>query len=277
MNKLLATDLDGTLFYPKKRRDMIEEKNLKVLRDFIDDGNKAVIISGRSLDYCLKVKKRINREVGLVCFNGSLVYSNNKIIYSQTLNNSDLENLIEEIYEEYKLPGIFIMTDKGIFVKIRSKSPFMKLIYKLYYKLQGVYTEDFHWKLKEYEEAIKKFDIFKIMFFFGVGNKSKEIAREVNKVMRNTLDNYECCWSDNVIEVTAKNCSKGNALSHFISKEKLENCRVFVVGDSGNDISMFKKYHEYSFCISRSNYVIRKYAAFTIDKFSDLSRYIFEK
>ena len=74
MNKLLATDLDGTLFYPKEKKRMIEDDNLKVLRDFADEGNEVVIISGRSLNYCLKVKKRVNRNVGLICFNGSLVY-----------------------------------------------------------------------------------------------------------------------------------------------------------------------------------------------------------
>ena len=62
MNKLLATDLDGTLFYPKEKKRMIEDSNLKVLRDFADEGNEVVIISGRSLNYCLKVKKRVNRN-----------------------------------------------------------------------------------------------------------------------------------------------------------------------------------------------------------------------
>ncbi|MCI6788475.1 MAG: Cof-type HAD-IIB family hydrolase [Mollicutes bacterium] len=277
MNKLLATDLDGTLFYPKEKKRMIEDSNLKVLRDFADEGNEVVIISGRSLNYCLKVKKRVNRNVGLICFNGSLVYKDGKIIYSQALNNEKINDFINEIYEEYKLPGVFIMSENGMFVKIRSKNPIMRLGYIFYYKNQKVYKEDFHWKIEDYNNEIKNGKIFKIMFFFGITKKSKNKAGEINKIFRNTLEDYECNWSDNVIEVTAKNCSKANALAHYISKEKLENCRVFVVGDSGNDISMFKKYHENSFCINKAPHVIKKYAAYTIDKFSDLSRYIFEK
>ena len=46
--KLIATDLDGTLFYPKKRIKMISKKNLRFLRDRIDKENHIVIVSGRN-------------------------------------------------------------------------------------------------------------------------------------------------------------------------------------------------------------------------------------
>ena len=50
--KILATDLDGTLFYPKDKKEMICKENLTFIRDFIDQGNKLVIVTGRSLAYC---------------------------------------------------------------------------------------------------------------------------------------------------------------------------------------------------------------------------------
>ena len=48
MNKVLATDLDGTLFYPKGRKRCIPKKNVKFLQDFIDDGNTG---GGSSVNY----------------------------------------------------------------------------------------------------------------------------------------------------------------------------------------------------------------------------------
>ena len=38
--KILVTDLDGTLFYPKDKKAMICKENLDFVRNFIDKGNK---------------------------------------------------------------------------------------------------------------------------------------------------------------------------------------------------------------------------------------------
>ena len=47
MGKVIATDLDGTLFYPKRRVRMIKSKSLKFLRRHIDNGGRLVLVSGR--------------------------------------------------------------------------------------------------------------------------------------------------------------------------------------------------------------------------------------
>lgn len=57
MNKIIATDLDGTLFYPKDRINIICKENLFFIQSFIDNGGKLVIVSGRSLLYGKKFKK----------------------------------------------------------------------------------------------------------------------------------------------------------------------------------------------------------------------------
>ena len=48
MAKILVTDLDGTLFYPKKRLGLIGKENLSFLREWVDSGNKLVLASGRN-------------------------------------------------------------------------------------------------------------------------------------------------------------------------------------------------------------------------------------
>lgn len=58
MPKILATDLDGTLFYPKRRITMISKRNLKFIRDFVDNGNKLLIVSGRNVKFAKKVEKK---------------------------------------------------------------------------------------------------------------------------------------------------------------------------------------------------------------------------
>ena len=59
MEKIIATDLDGTLFYPKDTKEMISKPNLFFLQNFIDNGGKTILISGRSHLYCQKTVKKI--------------------------------------------------------------------------------------------------------------------------------------------------------------------------------------------------------------------------
>lgn len=57
MKKLLAVDLDGTLFYPQRRFALMTRKNLKFLKDFIADGNEVVVATGRNCRMLKKLKR----------------------------------------------------------------------------------------------------------------------------------------------------------------------------------------------------------------------------
>ena len=48
MSKVLAVDLDGTLFYPRKLKRCISLKNVHFLRRWIDEGNRLLVVTSRS-------------------------------------------------------------------------------------------------------------------------------------------------------------------------------------------------------------------------------------
>ena len=66
MAKLLAIDLDGTLFYPKNIRRCICKKNVKFLRRWIDAGNKVVLVTSRSTQFTERLKDEIKRPVDFI-------------------------------------------------------------------------------------------------------------------------------------------------------------------------------------------------------------------
>ena len=238
---------------------------------------KLILISGRSFKYCQKVIRKIDRETAVVSYNGACVFDGKNVIFENTLNNKDASELINDIGQEYKNPGVFLMTEKGLFVHLRSKSKLVRQIYIWYYKSQKVYAEDLHVGEDLFEEQLKNGKIYKFMFFFGLGKKMRDKASKVTKILRNMNDNIEANWSGNVVEITPRGCSKNVALKFLLNKQGWEEKDLYVVGDSGNDISMFKEFHENSFCMGHSPKTVSKYAKYTIDKFEDLSRYIFEK
>jgi Cof subfamily protein (haloacid dehalogenase superfamily) len=277
MSKIIATDLDGTLFYPKDKKEMIYKPNLFFLQSFIDNGGKLVLISGRSFKYCQKVIKKIGRETAAVSYNGACVYNGKNIIFENTLNNKEAEDLIQEIADDYKNPGVFLMSDKGLFVHLRSKSKLVRQIYIWYYRSQKIYAEDLRVGEDLFYDELRNGKVYKFMLFFGLGKRKRDLASKVTKILRSSDGNFEANWSGNVVEITPKGCSKNVSLKFLLEQQGWSEKDLYVVGDSGNDISMFKEFHENSFCMGHSPRTVSKYAKYTIDKFEDLSRYIFEK
>lgn len=273
--KILATDLDGTLFYPKDKKDMICKDNLSLIRDFIDKGNKLVIVTGRSLAYSKQVVRRINRNVTLVCYNGAIINEDGIDIYDFSIPNEIAKEIINQGFESTKIKGVFIMTENGVFVRTRTNNMIFRKASELFYESQKVYAEKFNIDPRSYEDELNFGKIHKIMFFFGISPKSKINAREYNKILREEYEFMECSWSNNAIEITNRQCSKGNALLKYICIKGYSRDDVYVVGDSGNDISMFKEFKENSFCMSHAHRVVKKYSNNIIDKFTDLRKRLF--
>lgn len=277
MQKIIATDLDGTLFYPKDTKEMISKPNLFFLQNFIDKGGEAILISGRSDAYCRKTIKKIDRPCAAISYNGACIFDGEKMIYQNAIKNSEAKAIIDEIYKTYKNHGVFLMTENGLSIHLVYKSKIIRYGFRLYYKTQGIYTENLLPYEDQYEKELNEGKIFKIMIYFGLGKRMQNKAKQANTILRNTYDNVECNWSRNVIEITAKDCSKAKALKYLLESQDALDKEVYVVGDSGNDISLFKAFPKNSFCMGHAPEAVKKYAKYTIDKFEDLSRYIFEK
>ena len=250
MDKIIATDLDGTLFYPKDTKEMICKPNLFFLQSFIDQGGEVILISGRSNEYCKRVIKKIGRPCSAVSYNGACIYDGEKLIMTNKIPNDEAISIIDEITQQYKVPGIFLMTENGLSIHLKCKSKLVRWLYKLYYKSTGVYAEDLMPLESDYE---------------------------ANSVLRNVYDKVECNWSTNVIEITAKDCAKAKSLEILLKYKGKTADNLYVVGDSGNDISMFKAFPKHSFCMGHAPQNVKKHSKYIIDKFEDLSRYIYEK
>lgn len=275
LKKVIATDLDGTLFYPKDHKNMICPANLFFIQSFIDNGGKVVIVSGRSLAYGLKVEKKIGRPVDIVSFNGACICHNKEIIFSKEIQKEEVISIIEDIFSSYRCLAIAIFTDSGIYVKTRSDSKFLLFLYRFYSKSQGVLAEKIYFGKDKYDKSLKNERVYKILVFFGITNSAKKRAMETNKIIRNTYDNVESSWSGGCIEITYKDINKGEAIKKYCEINSINKEDVYVVGDSGNDITMFKEFNEHSFSMFHAPKTVKKYAKYTLEKYEDLSRYIY--
>lgn len=242
----------------------------------MDDGGKIVLVSGRNSEYLEKVAKKIDRKCDMIGCNASFVISNDEYIKKVYFNNTRLEEILDDIEKTYKPKTFFLMSEDNQFIMRDSfESRLYSAGYALWNFFEGVYREPFIVDKEKFNEILHTGKIRKIMIFFGIGKKNVNSSKEANKGIYEKYKNeVEPSWSGEFIELSPFGCSKSEGLKYYIKYNKINHNDVYVVGDSGNDISMFKEFPENSFCMKHSPLSVSKYAKHVIKHFSDLEKYI---
>ncbi|MCH5179709.1 MAG: HAD-IIB family hydrolase [Erysipelotrichales bacterium] len=277
MPKVLALDLDGTLFYPKKRIRMISKRNINFIRRFIDEGNKVVICSGRNMPYALKVQEKLDRKIDVIGCNSSFIYSNGELIKSSAMRAPEVGAMVKEFSDKFGIQVWLLMSKKQSLVIAGKLGRIARWVYTFIYFTHGIYAEKYVISNDIFKEEIETGEIYKLMMFFGLGKKGKNRACEANKYIREHYqDKVEASWTDNFIELTAPNVSKSNGLKDYCKLNNIDLNDVYVVGDSGNDISMFQAFYEHSFCMKHSPDKIKKFAKYHVNRVADIEKLIKE-
>lgn len=278
--KVLATDLDGTLFYPRSKKTCISKKNVKFLRRWIDAGNKLVLVTSRSAEFCKRLEDEIDRPFDLISCTGAQIRADGKLIRDVTIPNDVMEGVINKVNRTARPIAVLMTTDKypcAIRDSHRKSTKFLMVFYKIYWLLQFKYREPYHFSNKDFNLEVKDGKIYKAMIFFGFGKKKNNFAKEMNKAFREQYPDVEFSWSTIVNEVTPKNCTKGQSIQYYCDYLGINNDDVYVVGDSGNDITMFNSFKKNSFCMKHASKIIRKYATHTVGRVYQLEKYLLPK
>ncbi len=276
MAKLLAIDLDGTLFYPKRIRKCICKKNVLFLRKWIDAGNKVVLVTSRSTQFTEKLKDEIKRPVDFINCCSSQIFANNEPIFDKWMPRKELKEILRRIEETYE-PIAFLMTSENhpcIIKYSRKVNRLFTLFYRIWWWFQFSYREPFTVDNEMFENELETAKIYKIMNFIGIRKNKSKISKEINKELREEFPEIESSWTAQVNELTPQGCNKGNGVERYCQLLDINPDDVYVVGDSGNDITMFNKFHEHSYCMKRGHPSARKYAKHVISRVYNLEKLI---
>lgn len=280
MAKILALDLDGTLFYPKGRKHLVPLKNVEFLQKFIDSGNKVVLVTSRDPAFIERVIKCVGRDMDYIAFSGAVVKIDGQIVKDIHMDNEELKTILEAIRLKYKPIGYFLTSDKPPIIV----SPFIfltKWLQKVYlsvYKLHlGQYMEEIVVSKDEFYAKLDSAIVYAVKGFFGLGKKTRKSNAEINKAIREKYPSIESSWMGIVLEFAPKGCNKGESLTNYIDTIKANHDDVYVVGDSGNDISMFNAFHSHSFVMKHAYPSVKKYAKHKISRVYKLEKYLFER
>lgn len=280
MEKILAIDLDGTLFYPKGHKRLVNKKNTAFVKRFVEEGNKVVLISSRTPAFCEKVLKELDLNLDYISLTGSIIKVNGEIKQDLALSNENIKSILDDIKKEYK-PIAYLLTckDQPIILRVHVKvtKRFFKF-YSLWYKLKfGIYREDYIPSIKTFNSQLESGRIYAVKCFFGLSKKMVAFNKNLNKVFHEKYPTIETSWMGICLEISPKGCSKGKALKAYldlINRDDKEN--VYVIGDSGNDISMFREFDN-SYVMKKASKSVKKYAKHEISRVYKLEKVLLER
>ena len=277
MIRLLATDLDGTLFYPKRIFSGISKKNKDFLKKFTENGNKLVLVSGRNINICKRISKKIKAPVSMIGCNGSVIYKDNEFFYDQPMDTE----VVRKFYEKNKYADNIVawvfMSDRYPLVLVPVRLNFFTRMGVLFYmRTQFFYRDKLSYGEKKLYKLFNddKAHIYKMMPVYGVGKKKIEVARkEYDKFLDAYSTEFEILWSRESIEFMKKGVNKANALKNFINVLKINSDEVAVAGDSGNDIPLFENFSN-SYVMKHAPEEVKEKAKVQIDGVYCISDYV---
>ncbi|MCI5939629.1 MAG: HAD family hydrolase [Bacilli bacterium] len=277
MIKLIATDLDGTLFYPKRKFKLLTKKNRKFMIDYINQGNEVVLVSGRNYFISNRVKKRIKNDIDMIACNGSVIYKGDELIFDSPMDHKKVYDFYLENCKNKEILTWIFMTDKDNMIVVHnSLSSFLRVFYRIVLFFQFGYTGKCKFGKKRFKQMIENENarIYKVMAIYGLGKKATEKARIASKKFGEDLKNsFEVMWSTESIEFMNKGINKARALEKLIQELGIDKEEVAVIGDSGNDVPLFESFPN-SFVMSHAHEEVKKKANVVIDSFYCLEKYI---
>ncbi len=226
MYKLIALDLDGTLFNSKKE---ISERTKTAIHKAKQKGIKVVLATGRPLAGIKNILEELNLlqdNEYVLCFNGGLVVNakTNEPIFECTLTGKDYK-ILANLAKELKVHHHAFSIRDGLITNENSQyTDYEAQINKLKINIINPQTD-----------ILDDDIIIKVMFI----DPPEILAQAVEKMPSLVQENYNAFNSAPFFfEITNKQVDKGSGLEHLAKYLGISQSEVIACGDEANDYSM---------------------------------------
>jgi Cof subfamily protein (haloacid dehalogenase superfamily) len=273
MIKLIATDLDGTLMYPKRIISLVTPENKKVLADFVKNGGKVVLASGRSKHLCDKVSARLGFKSDYITAAGGLSYVDDKVFDSGIVDFDTLYKIeMKMTFSRIRFIRLAATANDELkFFAYHKLNTQEKIFWLLYGLTNGRIREPY--QRISYDDGRKalKTGVFRLTYIYYT--HTPEIDKLVEDLKKRFSDKVEIHHTDFTIEITSLGYNKGTMLEKIVKHYGLKNEEVLVVGDGVNDISMLKRFKN-SIAMEHGREEVKKEALSIIKDFKDIKAFI---
>jgi Cof subfamily protein (haloacid dehalogenase superfamily) len=281
MTRTIATDLDGTLFYPERKLRLLNSKNRKFLKKLVNSDVEIVLVTGRNRSIAEKIEKRIKskRKLSMIGCSCAFIVHDGELIIENALDKKEIPDLIKEFDKDKNIVSIVLMGNfKGMLIDLIHFPSIFTPFALLGLKMQGAYYEFSRFGRKRINIMLEdpNSKVYKVMPLFGFSENNKkgmQKAKEFAERMRNIIGDYYEFFESGTAVVVAKGTNKAESLRELFQRSNISDDEVIVVGDSGNDIPMLDAFKN-SFGMKSAPSYVREHASGNINYVYDLEDYL---
>ena len=221
MIKLVATDIDGTIFIPEKEFTQGVKECIKKLSQ---KGIKVVLVTGRMNAAAIKIARDLELDTPVVSYQGGLVTENGNILYERYLSQEQTERILA--WAEKEKIHINLYNDDILYSETEC------------YEVQR-YCNNLHTKytVKPINE-IKKDKINKLL---AIDYSNPERISRYEKELQNIYpDLYIVKSTPYFLEFSNPEASKKCAVEFLQKYWGLKKDEILTIGDQNNDIALLQ-------------------------------------
>lgn len=259
--KYLASDLDGTLIH----NGAISKEDIDAIVRLKERGYKFIISTGRSItsiEEFFSKYPEIEYDYIVGCNGAVILDKEKKVIYENYIDAEIGEELLKNFMDEEECCIHFESKNKN-------------------YLIGPVNSEGIEDLISYFQEIINKEDVFKekreyttISLF--ARDKSIDRAQIVRDKIANMYDGKLAVFRNQFfIDIAPKECSKGNGIKRVLEIDGGHVDKLYTIGDSYNDISMFE-ITENSFTFNNAEDAVKVKAKNYVDSVSECIEKILE-
>ncbi|KYD04412.1 MULTISPECIES: Cof-type HAD-IIB family hydrolase [Heyndrickxia] len=215
MKKIVFFDIDGTLLDHEKK---LPESTKKAITQLKNNGVYVAIATGRAPFMFKDLREELEID-SYVCFNGQYVVFENEVIYTNPLNQKELEKLIDDS-NNHKHPIVFL--NEETMTTNTQNHPFVNTSIESLKVASPAFDPNFY----------KDKEIYQALLFC----EEKEESLYLN--------NYQpfnfIRWHEFSMDVIPSGGSKAEGIKILIEKIGFEIDDVYAFGDGLNDIEMLE-------------------------------------
>lgn len=263
MKKLLASDVDGTLYV----NDGIHEKSIEYIKKFRENGHAFLLCTGRNFGGVKHLVKDYNIEAdGYILCNGAVVLDKNlEVIYSKDIEDEIIKKVFEDSKDKESFNFYFADSENLYIVDGYFNNPVLEI--------DGMEEQWNVTRITEDEFYSNKYSANII----GLEIRDKDIQKTQEKIsdIENKLgDSLSIYRNKYFIDIVPKDISKAEGISRVLENYGVHEDDVFVIGDSWNDLSMFERFNKNSYTFSYAEEELKQHASNVIDEFHNCLEFI---
>ncbi|QMT98455.1 HAD family hydrolase [Mycoplasma tullyi] len=243
----VISDLDGTLIRFENNQHIIEPAAINAIEKLAARDITFTIATGRKQSDLVNIVKKYNLggmiRYAIAC-NGAVIYDiqEDKIIQNSYLTKK-VKSAVMKRFDEFKeMSQDFLLLsydiNNNIYLYDPNGEPNQSLVKELT-SYEGSFSSNNYINITDLNE---RDDLIKLIFFYKKSSMNEDITDYLAKFIKLTkIDANDCVVTSPMsFELNSADCNKGNAILELNKILKKDLTKTLSIGDSFNDIPMFK-------------------------------------